>query len=201
MPLITCPDCNKPVSDKADKCIHCGCPLKAETALNKNDTAEKSLDEEIIFYDKRGISVSNKAVKVLNRTFNPKLITSVSVEQVKNKDKTRLQNKVLMYGLSSFFLACFALILWPDSLSDFNDKEVNRSFLLWGIAISTICAGLAAWTGWNSVQASKRAALLGPWGRIDFDTSSGRVKDVGTMNYEVACQIEQAISAMMKDIN
>ena len=27
MPLITCPDCKKKVSDKASACIHCGCPL------------------------------------------------------------------------------------------------------------------------------------------------------------------------------
>ena len=30
MPLITCPDCKKKVSDKAPACIHCGCPLNNE---------------------------------------------------------------------------------------------------------------------------------------------------------------------------
>ena len=27
MALITCPDCNKEISDKAISCIHCGCPI------------------------------------------------------------------------------------------------------------------------------------------------------------------------------
>ena len=27
MALITCPECGKQISDKADKCIHCGFPL------------------------------------------------------------------------------------------------------------------------------------------------------------------------------
>jgi len=30
MALISCPDCNKDVSDKAASCIHCGCPLSQE---------------------------------------------------------------------------------------------------------------------------------------------------------------------------
>lgn len=30
--LIQCPECGKEVSDKSDKCIHCGYPLK-----QKND--------------------------------------------------------------------------------------------------------------------------------------------------------------------
>lgn len=28
--LIKCPECGKEVSDKADVCIHCGCPIKRE---------------------------------------------------------------------------------------------------------------------------------------------------------------------------
>ncbi|MBD5511793.1 MAG: zinc ribbon domain-containing protein [Lachnospiraceae bacterium] len=28
MALIKCPECGAEISDKADKCIKCGCPLK-----------------------------------------------------------------------------------------------------------------------------------------------------------------------------
>lgn len=28
MALIRCPECNREISDKAEKCIHCGCPLR-----------------------------------------------------------------------------------------------------------------------------------------------------------------------------
>ena len=29
MALLKCPDCGKPVSDKAEKCVSCGCPISA----------------------------------------------------------------------------------------------------------------------------------------------------------------------------
>ena len=32
MALIICPDCGGKVSDKAEACIHCGCPLKSNTS-------------------------------------------------------------------------------------------------------------------------------------------------------------------------
>ena len=31
MALITCSECNKTVSDKANSCVHCGAPLEAKT--------------------------------------------------------------------------------------------------------------------------------------------------------------------------
>lgn len=34
MPLISCPDCDKEVSNKSAKCIHCGCPLR-ESSLER----------------------------------------------------------------------------------------------------------------------------------------------------------------------
>ncbi len=30
MALISCPECKKEVSDKAESCPHCGCPLSAK---------------------------------------------------------------------------------------------------------------------------------------------------------------------------
>ena len=40
MPLITCPECGKSVSDTADTCIHCGAPLRC-TAEVVQPEAEK----------------------------------------------------------------------------------------------------------------------------------------------------------------
>lgn len=37
MALIKCPECGKDVSDKAEVCIHCGYPLKAETNQKESD--------------------------------------------------------------------------------------------------------------------------------------------------------------------
>jgi len=44
MPLITCPDCSKEVSDKAAACIHCGYPIKEDLNLGSvgNDVINES---------------------------------------------------------------------------------------------------------------------------------------------------------------
>lgn len=39
MPLVQCPDCGKSVSDKAQHCIHCGCPMQYETATSQHPIA------------------------------------------------------------------------------------------------------------------------------------------------------------------
>jgi len=38
MPLITCPECNKNISDRAEFCPHCGLPAKYFTSLGKQST-------------------------------------------------------------------------------------------------------------------------------------------------------------------
>lgn len=41
MALINCPECGKEISDKAEACIHCGCPIKLKTeSIEKSDTEE-----------------------------------------------------------------------------------------------------------------------------------------------------------------
>ena len=40
--LINCPNCNKPVSDKAEKCIHCGAKVMKEEI--KSQSYEKKID-------------------------------------------------------------------------------------------------------------------------------------------------------------
>lgn len=51
MALINCPECNNQVSDKADKCIHCGYPLKSnriiETILGKEYDVSFLLDKSV----------------------------------------------------------------------------------------------------------------------------------------------------------
>lgn len=37
MALIKCPECGKEISDKSDKCIHCGYPLKKNTIINSKE--------------------------------------------------------------------------------------------------------------------------------------------------------------------
>ena len=42
MALIKCPECGKEISDKAQKCIHCGYPLKSEQ-LDINITSDEDV--------------------------------------------------------------------------------------------------------------------------------------------------------------
>lgn len=36
MSLIRCPECGKEISDKSDKCIHCGFPLRSAPIIQEN---------------------------------------------------------------------------------------------------------------------------------------------------------------------
>lgn len=54
MALIKCPDCEKEVSDKAENCIHCGCPLKLPDYIVKFKTPTLPkcvLRVKFVFYD------------------------------------------------------------------------------------------------------------------------------------------------------
>ena len=47
MSLVTCLECNKEISDKADNCIHCGCPCKKEPQnLPRNSEKSKYRNSE-----------------------------------------------------------------------------------------------------------------------------------------------------------
>ena len=46
MALIKCPECGKEISDSADKCIHCGYPIKK--AIAKHHVKKKSIVTIII---------------------------------------------------------------------------------------------------------------------------------------------------------
>ena len=45
MSLIHCPECGKEVSDKSDKCIHCGYPINNNNICKVNGT-----DYDLSFY-------------------------------------------------------------------------------------------------------------------------------------------------------
>lgn len=57
MALIKCPECGKEVSDKAEKCIHCGCPLDVKESEKSVVTVESS---DVINVDKDKIIKKKK---------------------------------------------------------------------------------------------------------------------------------------------
>lgn len=57
MALIKCPECGKEVSDKAEKCIHCGCPLDVKETEKSDVTVES---DDVINADKDKIIKKKK---------------------------------------------------------------------------------------------------------------------------------------------
>ena len=47
MALINCPECEKEISDKAQSCIHCGCPIEIHTT-NSNSSAKSKSNKRIL---------------------------------------------------------------------------------------------------------------------------------------------------------
>jgi len=59
MALIKCPDCNSLISDSADKCVHCGRPMKEskekilaeiQTLQREYDALNESYEELLVYY-------------------------------------------------------------------------------------------------------------------------------------------------------
>ena len=50
MALIDCPECNQKISDKAEKCIHCGYPAKEnlESKIEFKNTLLKWVDDKTV---------------------------------------------------------------------------------------------------------------------------------------------------------
>lgn len=78
MALINCPECSKEVSDKADACVHCGCPLKKEIGLTFEEKLELEkafFDMEVLFEDNSidDEAISNEEHLCCNKCYSSKL--------------------------------------------------------------------------------------------------------------------------------
>ena len=66
MALINCPECGKQISDKAERCIHCGCPID-----NPSDVIEKNSDAGHVNSPFRSIIFTkNKINCFINSVYN-----------------------------------------------------------------------------------------------------------------------------------
>lgn len=91
MPLITCSECGKQVSDKAAACPQCGAPISAPTAPAPSlfqaaggspmaVTAPQSGTSEVTFYtDQTGIRITNARAIIGARTYSMANLTTVTV--------------------------------------------------------------------------------------------------------------------------
>jgi len=64
MALIKCPECNRDVSDKADKCIHCGYPLTMKL-YHENING---IIYDLSFLDDKNETQAHKMIRIKNLT-------------------------------------------------------------------------------------------------------------------------------------
>lgn len=117
MALITCPECNKEISDKANVCIHCGCPItKEEVEIEYCHSCkifhQKQVPMELIDNDtKYKCPVCGTTVLIMGKSFFgtipespqpniPKCPTCGSVN-IKKISTTERVGSVAMFGLFS----------------------------------------------------------------------------------------------------
>jgi uncharacterized protein DUF6232 len=71
--LRSCPDCDRDVSRRVTSCPHCGCPLVSES-----QAPSSSPQQERIYFNERGVKVTNTRFIVPNQTYAINGINSVA---------------------------------------------------------------------------------------------------------------------------
>lgn len=77
MALIKCPECGKEISDKSDKCIHCGFPLRSASIIQENINGKYY---DVTFLRDMNIPLIRK-VKKLNELTNCGLVQAKEITQ------------------------------------------------------------------------------------------------------------------------
>ena len=93
--LITCPECGKPISDKAEKCVHCGAIMQTtEPIVETNDVVTENtsvndfLTDDILTDDILTEDISTKPVQPkIEQSFN----NSPKIDYMKISDRERNQ--------------------------------------------------------------------------------------------------------------
>lgn len=75
MALIKCPECGKEISDKSDKCIHCGFPLRSTPLLQENINGQYY---DVTFLTDTNMPFINK-IKQLNELTNCGLVQAKEI--------------------------------------------------------------------------------------------------------------------------
>lgn len=88
MALIKCPECDKEISDKSDKCIHCGYPLKKANmcVLNGKETDLSFLLDEsysLLYKVRDVIQLSNSSIDKVKPVVD-KIVQTKEIPKVLN---------------------------------------------------------------------------------------------------------------------
>lgn len=142
MALIKCSECGKEISDKADKCPNCGCPVKKQPyTVTINDTV---VDIDSIWENHRN---KNKFIKYIQNTYKLKYndcldiynryieYSGVTDKNEKKKDSTL---SIIALVLSLFVITFpIALILALIDLC-MNDKTKQHTGSWFTLIISVV---------------------------------------------------------------
>jgi hypothetical protein len=151
-----------------------------------------------VYYAKDDILVSNKVVRVGDRAFNPNLIASVSVNSIVNPQKSVLFAEWMVCIIVSAGCIITVLVMCTLAVYYANSKSRNaRDLVGYYLLLVGVFGFMAIVFIRRSVEASRRSALLDPWASVDFDTSSGREKNIITTDLITAKKIEEAIVKMI----
>lgn len=82
MALIKCPECGKEISDKAQSCIHCGCPIQTQKIESKLIIkALKHPNEEKIIGYSFGVPMYGKSTQIYICTTNGHCVAEIITGQ------------------------------------------------------------------------------------------------------------------------
>ena len=134
MALIKCNECGKEISDKADKCPNCGCPVKKQPYTI-------SINNEAIDIDEIWNSHSNKNdfIKHIKNTYKlndndcldiyNKYINYRDIKPTNNANEKKKDSALSIWSLILSFFGCTAPIAFILALVDLckNDKNKRHS--------------------------------------------------------------------------
>lgn len=161
MALISCPECEKDISDQADKCPNCGYPMKKAIIQDTNPTrpAREPIDKSKV----RKVVISIAVVLVV-------ILTVVTIKSISTAKTIEAQKGTAEKFLSLVDIYCIAAT--PDTIK----------------SLSALSAGIEGFNeksfefsdDWITKEDSyeKDAYIFGSRGTIRIKTDSGKVSGV-----------------------
>jgi len=151
MALITCDDCGKEFSDKANACIHCGAPAITETSwkyFDKNGNPRQPFRWEVEKYGPPGEPMPSQTIQA--QTSSNKV--SHSWENTTPK-KPKRAGKIILIGLGALVgLGILGSLIPDDGTSSSGAVESSRQTTPVSVFADLSCSALIAEVGQNEAS-------------------------------------------------
>lgn len=150
MSLIYCTECGNKISDKAEKCPHCGCPMSKKVLIEKKDTDVKEKDAKKGYWSTGRLEIGIVSIV---------LFAVISMQSCVVGAYNTMSMNGEISGTIGFFLAIFMLISGILGICTRNSKQWT------GAIICTVFYWLGAFM---TIGASGIYADLPIWGIVSF---------------------------------